>query len=897
MEPSAGLAHLPNVEVCPERFVSYAEFAAYFAHQSADILIAPLLDNSFNRCKSSIKFLEYAWLGIPGVYSRLEPYESVVQHGQNGFLAATLEEWEARLTELVSDGALRQRLGRAAQATVQQQWLLSNHGEYWAEQMQQAILAGQNAVPVARIHYLADKFTAWNAQDHALLRAKGETIQSLSETIQQQQALLQQQQALLQQQQQELNRIPFLESNVAQQERLTAEQRAETARVQGILDAIIASPGWRALNVVYAIRLKLIPRGTLRERLLFWGLRALPRLKHKVLALFRRQAAPPPAFAPSSLQVQDTPARSLRGVSLIFRVGDVDENAVVAWAQQQTWPPEVVRWDRSAGVAATLGQNPRSWGATDLEGLCQELAEPFLCFASHDLLLQHAAYLEMNLIALESENLAFTLNANGVQEWPLARALQGRLPGGPEMPFVRMVVRKDCVRKDFSVDILAHTAQVHPRAAVVAKLIQHTTHTPDTKLMLPIDTPLLGAEVSIYHQTYILARSRADIGWESRNAELYTIAATPSWCEKPTVLMLFPFLAIGGAEQLHLNLVKSLQTHIRFVIFTVDPLDAELGSIAEVFRKVTPWVYQTPDFLHPALRASFLWYLVERFSPTTLYIANGSPWVYDLFPEIKKRYPQLRIADQVYDSHVGWINRYDTKVVTNVDICIGANRKICQAYTERGIPASRVHLVPHSVDAEALQPDKYSQDVLAEIRQKLGLPSDRKVVAFAARLHQQKRPLDFVELARRMATDSEVIFLMAGNGPLAPVVDETIRRIGLKNIVRCGFFRPVGDLLAAIDVLVLPSEFEGMPLIVSEAQWMGKPVVVTDVGNNRELLQVSQGGVVVPIGDVTGLVAGVQQMLREPPDPQQVRSALLAEFGLDVVAKKYREVLVGSPNA
>jgi glycosyltransferase involved in cell wall biosynthesis len=161
-------------------------------------------------------------------------------------------------------------------------------------------------------------------------------------------------------------------------------------------------------------------------------------------------------------------------------------------------------------------------------------------------------------------------------------------------------------------------------------------------------------------------------------------------------------------------------------------------------------------------------------------------------------------------------------------------------------------------------------------------------------LHPQKRPMDVIELARRMRDDPSVVFLIIGDGPLSPVLDEQITKIGLTNVFRYGFYRPISDVLAVTDVLILPSEHEGMPLIVSEAQIMGKAVVVTDVGNNREVLELTGGGVVIPqIGDVSALMNGVRQMLQTPPDAAQVRQKFLAHYGLDVIAEKYKKVLLG----
>ncbi|MDW7754631.1 MAG: hypothetical protein SCH68_05645, partial [Brevefilum sp.] len=62
----------------PLKTYQYAEFANDFQKTDADIFIAPLLNNEFNQCKSAIKFLEYSSMGVPGVYSRVFPYEQVI---------------------------------------------------------------------------------------------------------------------------------------------------------------------------------------------------------------------------------------------------------------------------------------------------------------------------------------------------------------------------------------------------------------------------------------------------------------------------------------------------------------------------------------------------------------------------------------------------------------------------------------------------------------------------------------------------------------------------------------------------------------------------------------------------------------------------------------------------
>jgi len=138
IQPPAELDSLPQVKWTPWYSHSYHEFAAFFQTQSADIFIAPLVDNLFNRCKSPLKFFEYSALGVPGVYSRLELYEGVVTHEQDGLLASSLDEWTDCLIQLIENDKLRFYLATNAQATIKENWLLSQNAFRWNEILQSA---------------------------------------------------------------------------------------------------------------------------------------------------------------------------------------------------------------------------------------------------------------------------------------------------------------------------------------------------------------------------------------------------------------------------------------------------------------------------------------------------------------------------------------------------------------------------------------------------------------------------------------------------------------------------------------------------------------------------------------------------------------------------------------
>lgn len=884
ISPQSDLIGRKNVEWLSLGMVDYAQFAAYFSKQECDIFIAPLLDNQFNRSKSSLKFLEYSALGIAGIYSQIKPYESVVDQEVNGFLASTPEEWEAYITRLIDNPNLRYQIGSEAQATLKRHWLLSDQVPEWAgtfEKLYTSLKDVQKSKPALQI---SQKYYQWQREDEAEITDLKTEIGDRDQSIQ------------------ELNKI------ISEKDLLIHIYNEQ-------ISAIHNSTGWKLLEALYKIRLILVPRGSWRERFMHLTLRSLSVLKNlgvrAMLSWWRAnlggRSAVEPASPPQTLTAQVVKEGETCPIPTISVVIEenvlkpvLDQQQVLDWISQQTLKSiEIVLWERDAGIARVLTSPGKKWQASDVKTLCQGVDGRYICMASVDLLRQSNTYLEENLAALESEALIFTVNTLGNSQWATRHLHLERLPGHQIEPLFRLVVRKEYLQEEFSIDLSARVEKMHGKPSVVGKLIPHTTSNAEPEDAFILDTKIGDVE-AIQQERHILARAKIDGEWEQTGNILYApdsvLPRSPEPFGGPTVFVIMPFLAVGGAEQLALHILSNLKDKMRFVVIALDELDPALGTLTDAFRKQTPYVYSIPDFLDLSLRTSFLWYLMEQFKPETLYIANGAALIYDLLPEIKRRYPKLRTVNQVYDYEAGWINRYDLSLVMALDAHIGANQKICEAYINRGARPEQVHLVEHGIDPGELNPDEYPSEVISEIKNKLGLPVDNRVVTFASRIHPQKRPIDFVEMARRFSSDPSISFLMMGDGPMANVVDEQIRKIGLSNFHRHTFYRPISDILAISDVVVLPSEYEGMPLIVAEAQIMGKPVVVTEVGNNREVLDITQGGVVVPqIGDIAALMGGVREMLESPPDPGQVREAFISHFGIDVIAEKYQAVLMGAP--
>jgi len=126
-----------------EQIPSMPDFYKYplLAHTfMADIAVAPLVDNHFNRAKSFLKYLEYGICRIPGVFSPVA-YSGVIKSGENGILAITKEEWKEAIDLLIDNRLTRNYIGKRAYQDVSRNYAIAKHVDKWDELYQNVLLS------------------------------------------------------------------------------------------------------------------------------------------------------------------------------------------------------------------------------------------------------------------------------------------------------------------------------------------------------------------------------------------------------------------------------------------------------------------------------------------------------------------------------------------------------------------------------------------------------------------------------------------------------------------------------------------------------------------------------------------------------------------------------------
>jgi glycosyltransferase involved in cell wall biosynthesis len=182
-----------------------------------------------------------------------------------------------------------------------------------------------------------------------------------------------------------------------------------------------------------------------------------------------------------------------------------------------------------------------------------------------------------------------------------------------------------------------------------------------------------------------------------------------------------------------------------------------------------------------------------------------------------------------------------------------------------GIDPSKLELVRSSIDTRPFLAARDAGPVAA--RHALDVAVDATVVCFVGRLDERKgapRLVDlFGEISARLATRAEpTLLLVAGRGPCADDMRSRARSLGLDASIRfLGHTDRVPQVLAASDLVILPSSAEGVPQVLVQAAVTGTPFASFDVDGARELLALGATGTIAPIGADPVLVAHAVALL------------------------------------
>ena len=383
--------------------------------------------------------------------------------------------------------------------------------------------------------------------------------------------------------------------------------------------------------------------------------------------------------------------------------------------------------------------------------------------------------------------------------------------------------------------------------------------------------------------------------------------------DKTHVLMLIPWMEMGGADLFNLNLCKLIdKSKFEIGIITTQPGS---NSWQSRFSEHVTDIFNLPDFLDIENWAEFISYYIKSRDVDVVFLSN-SYYGYYLVPWLRKEFPDLAIVDYVHMEEWYWRNGGYARTsgvigraLEKTYVCNERTRRVLINEWDRD-PDS-VETVYIGVDQDYFDPEK-TESGLA--KKELGISDERPMILFPCRIHPQKRPFLMLGIAEELQKRlPEVAFVVVGDGPQLDELKMAVSKAKLEETVyfagRQGDMRPWYKDSA---ITLICSLKEGLALTAYESLSMGVPVVTSDVGGQAELIDENVGAV-LPLMQTEGTelderefskaeimqyVVAIQKMLgRDSADAyndlcRNCRKRIKEGFTLEIMISKVEQELL-----
>ncbi len=283
-------------------------------------------------------------------------------------------------------------------------------------------------------------------------------------------------------------------------------------------------------------------------------------------------------------------------------------------------------------------------------------------------------------------------------------------------------------------------------------------------------------------------------------------------------------------------------------------------------RRSSPWDFRDAAVLVGTLRR-------ERIAIVHSHLFVGS-----MFAAPLARLARVRAVVETFHLPEAWrmgkrLKRsfwLDRQVARSVDLFVAVSAAAARHLTDtKRIPAHKIRTIFNGRDLSRFHPATAAERGAA--RAALGLGSEPAALVLG-RLEPQKNHALMLEAAAVLARALPTLkILFAGTGSLERELRAHCDAAGLTGTVSFLGYRPDPEvLLAAADVVVLPSLYEGLPLAAIEAMAAARPVVATDIDGVREVVADGLSGLLVRPGDAHGLARAIERVVRSPVMARQL---------------------------
>lgn len=316
------------------------------------------------------------------------------------------------------------------------------------------------------------------------------------------------------------------------------------------------------------------------------------------------------------------------------------------------------------------------------------------------------------------------------------------------------------------------------------------------------------------------------------------------------------------------------------------PEDAVVASLGAVGAEVYDKIWRSTDLPEERGRALATWVNSERPDVYVISISPDTGWL--ALPLLDPSIPTVCIAHNDVGAFYAPVEHYAPLIDCAVGVSYETTRRL---RGDTGMPPERVRYIPYGINS--LAP--------AEAERRINMTSEPGTplrIGYVGRVvEEQKRVREFVALAlelRRRAVAYELHII--GDGNEKARLEAEFRKNGFGAEVRFwGWLSPeqVTERFAELDVFVLLSDYEGLPVALLEAMGHVLVPVVTDIASgNTQLIHDGRNGLLFPVGDVTACVLHLARLFSEGGLLRALRRGAwmtACEYSIERMAGRYKE--------
>lgn len=254
---------------------------------------------------------------------------------------------------------------------------------------------------------------------------------------------------------------------------------------------------------------------------------------------------------------------------------------------------------------------------------------------------------------------------------------------------------------------------------------------------------------------------------------------------------------------------------------------------------------------------------------TVLHTHNAAAWQYGVLACLGTGIRHVHTEHGTNPHSGGLVNRLRNALLWRMTDEIVVVAETVAEHVSRGvgIPRNRLKVIPNGIWAAGGR----EQEAGSRKRRELGIPAGARVIGSVGRLAQVKGFDRLLNAFSRMSC--EPTLLLVGDGPERATLEQQARDLGIVDrVIFAGYQADPWPCYAAMDLFVLPSHSEGLSISLLEAMSAGIPVAVTDVGENRAILDKGALGLILP-EDEGQWPALLSDLLFDPTTPQRVAAA------------------------